>query len=218
MFQISYPFSIAQVVPRDRSAHSHLSFCLLSKNLSIKSTCCFVWVWNLVLHATGRTWIEGVWEQCAEENIETKKEELVGCWRKLHNEGIHNLRLSQNITVIISRRIRWRGHVAYMGNEKCIEISGLKTKGNISPSRPRSKWEDNIRADLRETGWEYVDWTNLAQDMDQWRALVNVVMNFRVPLKAKNFLTSRVTTSFLLLVISQFPFAMFDYPLLYDSY
>jgi hypothetical protein len=47
--------------------------------------------------------------------------------------------------------------------------------------RPRRRWEDNIRMDLRETGWEGVDWMHLAQDRDMWRALVNMVMNFRVP-------------------------------------
>jgi len=53
-----------------------------------------------------------------------------------------------------------------------------------------TEWEDNIRMDLRETGWEGVDWMHLAQDMDQWLAVVNTVMKIRVPYKVGNFLTS----------------------------
>jgi hypothetical protein len=47
--------------------------------------------------------------------------------------------------------------------------------------RPRRRWVDNIKMDLREIGWDGVDWIDLAQDRDQWRALVNTVMNLRVP-------------------------------------
>jgi hypothetical protein len=47
--------------------------------------------------------------------------------------------------------------------------------------RPRRRWVDNIKMDLREIGWDGVDWIDLAQDRDQWRALVNTVMNRRVP-------------------------------------
>jgi hypothetical protein len=47
--------------------------------------------------------------------------------------------------------------------------------------RPRSRWEDNIRMNLREIGWGGMDWIDLAQDRDQWRALVNTVINLRVP-------------------------------------
>jgi hypothetical protein len=57
--------------------------------------------------------------------------------------------------------------------------------------RPRRRWYDNIRMDLREIGWEIVDWMHLAQDRDHWLALVNTVMNFQ-----GNFLTSLVTVSF----------------------
>jgi hypothetical protein len=56
-----------------------------------------------------------------------------------------------------------------------------KPEGKKPPVRPRSRWEDNIRIDLREIGLGGIDWIDLAQDRDQWRALVNTVMNLRVP-------------------------------------
>jgi hypothetical protein len=55
-----------------------------------------------------------------------------------------------------------------------------KPEGKIPLGRPRGKWKDDIRVDLKEIGWEGVDWIHLAQDRDQWRGLVNTVMNFRV--------------------------------------
>jgi hypothetical protein len=55
--------------------------------------------------------------------------------------------------------------------------------------RPRHRWEDNIKMDLHEVGCRDMDWIELAQDRDRWRALVNTVMNFRVELNARNFLT-----------------------------
>jgi hypothetical protein len=56
-----------------------------------------------------------------------------------------------------------------------------KPEGRRSLGRPRRRWVDNIEIDLREIGWDGVDWVNMAQDRDQWRALVNTVMNLRVP-------------------------------------
>jgi hypothetical protein len=55
-----------------------------------------------------------------------------------------------------------------------------KPEGKRPLGRPRRKWEDGIRMDLREIGWGRVDWIQLAQDRDRWQALVNMVMNFRV--------------------------------------
>jgi hypothetical protein len=55
-----------------------------------------------------------------------------------------------------------------------------KSKGIRSLGRPRRRWVDNIKLDLREIGWGGIDWIILAQDRDQWRALVNTVMNLRV--------------------------------------
>jgi hypothetical protein len=56
-----------------------------------------------------------------------------------------------------------------------------KPKRKRPLGRPSCRWEDNIRMDLREIGWEDVDWMHVVQDRDQWRTLVNTVMNFRVP-------------------------------------
>jgi hypothetical protein len=55
-----------------------------------------------------------------------------------------------------------------------------KPEGKRPLGRPRRRWVGNIRMDLGEIGWDGMDWIDLAQDMDQWRALVNTVMNFRV--------------------------------------
>jgi hypothetical protein len=64
------------------------------------------------------------------------------------------------------------------------------SKGKNHLEKIEVRWEDNIRMDLREKGWEHVAWMHLDQDRDQWRAVVNTVMNLRVPQKAGNFLTS----------------------------
>jgi hypothetical protein len=57
----------------------------------------------------------------------------------------------------------------------------VRSEGKRSPGRSRRRWEYNIRMDLREIGWGDMDWIDLAQDRDQWKALVNTVMNLRVP-------------------------------------
>jgi hypothetical protein len=56
-----------------------------------------------------------------------------------------------------------------------------KPEGKRLLGRPRRRWVDNIKMDLREIGWDSMDWIDLAQDRDQWRALVNTAMNLRVP-------------------------------------
>jgi hypothetical protein len=56
--------------------------------------------------------------------------------------------------------------------------------------RPRRRWEDNIKMNVKEIGWEGVEWMHVAQDRDQWRAVVNTVMTLRFPKKERNFLTT----------------------------
>jgi len=84
--------------------------------------------------------------------------------------------------------------VARMGEGRGVHrVLVGKPEGKRSLGRPRRIWEDNIKMDLREVGGGG-DWTELAQDRDRWRALVNTVMNLRVPQSAGNFLTSCSTS------------------------
>jgi hypothetical protein len=62
--------------------------------------------------------------------------------------------------------------------------------------RPRHRWEDNIIMDIREIGWGGVDWIDMLEDRDQWRALVNAVMKFRIPQNIGKFLSSCITGGF----------------------
>jgi hypothetical protein len=104
-------------------------------------------------------------------------------WRKLHNEKLHDLYSSPNIVrVIKSRRMRWAGHVAWMGEGRGMyRVLVGKPEGKRPLGSPRRSWEDNIKMDLQEVGCGGMDWIELAQNRDRWRALVNVVMNLRVP-------------------------------------
>ena len=84
--------------------------------------------------------------------------------------------------VIKSRRMRWAGHVARMGEERGeYRVLVGKPEGKRPLGRPRRRWVDNIRMDLQEVGCGYVDWIGLAQDRDRWRTLVSAVMILRVP-------------------------------------
>ncbi|KAJ4435893.1 hypothetical protein ANN_18513 [Periplaneta americana] len=77
---------------------------------------------------------------------------------------------------------RWAGHVARMGESRnAYRVSVGRPEGKRLSGRPRHRWEDNIKMDLREVGYDGRDWINLAQDRDQWRAYVRVAMNLRVP-------------------------------------
>jgi hypothetical protein len=68
-----------------------------------------------------------------------------------------------------------------MGEERNIyRVLTGKPEGERPLERPRCRWEDGIRMDLRETGWGSVDWIHLSQDRDRWRALVDTVMNLRI--------------------------------------
>jgi hypothetical protein len=110
------------------------------------------------------------------------RDEVTGEWRKLHSEELHNLYSPPNIIrQIKSIRMRWAGHVARMGEEGNVYRVWMgKPEGKRPLGRPRRRWEDGIRMNLREIGWGSVDWIQLAQDRDRWRALVNTVMNLRV--------------------------------------
>jgi hypothetical protein len=76
----------------------------------------------------------------------------------------------------------WAWHVARMGEKgNAYRILVGKPAGKRQLGRPRSRWVDNNKIDLTEIGWDGMDWIDLAQDRDQWRAVVNTVMNLRVP-------------------------------------
>jgi hypothetical protein len=106
---------------------------------------------------------------------------VTGDWRKLHNEELRNLYSSTNRT-ITSRRMRWARHVTRMGEKRnAYRILVGKPEGKGPQGRPRRMWVDNIKIDLREIGCDGVDWIDLAQDRDQWGALVHTVMKLRVP-------------------------------------
>jgi hypothetical protein len=112
-----------------------------------------------------------------------KRDEVTGGWRKLHNEELHGLYCSPSIVRMIkARRMSWAGHVVRMGEVRGAHNILVGRPERRRPlGRPRRRWEDNIKIDLRETGFGDVDWIHWAQDRDRWRALVNTVMNLRVP-------------------------------------
>jgi hypothetical protein len=120
-----------------------------------------------------------------------KRDEVTGEWRKLHNEELRDLYSSPSIIRMVkSRRMRWAGHVARMGRggeerrreeRNAYRLLVGKPEGKRPLGRPGHMWVDNIRMNLGEVGWGDVDWIGLAQDRNRWRALVNSVINLRVP-------------------------------------
>jgi hypothetical protein len=106
---------------------------------------------------------------------------VTGEWRKLHNEELHDLYSSSSILRIMkSKRMRWVGNVARIGDKKnAYRLVVGKPEEKRQLGRPRSNRVDNIRMDLAEVELGDVDWIGLAQDRNRWGALVNSVLTIR---------------------------------------
>jgi hypothetical protein len=99
--------------------------------------------------------------------------------------------------MIKSRRMRWAGHVARMVMKRnAYRMLVGMPYGKRPLKRPRRKWVDNIKTNLKEIGWNGMDWIDLAHNRNQWRALVNTVMNLRVARRVERFLSSCTIDNF----------------------
>ncbi|KAJ4445744.1 hypothetical protein ANN_12429 [Periplaneta americana] len=170
------------------SVEKLLSSSLLSKNLKVRIYKTVILpvllygceTWTLTLREEHRL---RVFENKALRKIfGAKRDEVTGEWRKLHNAELHALYSSPDvIRNIKSRRLRWAGHVARMGESRnAYSVLVGRPEGKRPLGRPRRRWEDNIKMYLREVGYDDRDWINLAQDRDRWRAYVRAAMNLRV--------------------------------------
>jgi hypothetical protein len=161
---------------------------LLSKNLKIKIYRTIILpvvlygceTWSLTLEEERRL---RVFENRVLRVFGPKRNEVTGEWRKLHNEGLNDLYSLPNIVrVLKSRRMRWAGHLARMGEDRGVHRMLVgKPEGKRPLGRPRRRWENNIKMDLQEVGGGRRDWMKLAQDRNRWRALVGTVRDCRVP-------------------------------------
>jgi hypothetical protein len=116
------------------------------------------------------------------EIFRAKRDEIIGR-RKLHNEELHNLYGSASIIRMIkSRKMIWTRHVARMGEKRnAYRVLVGTPEGKRPLGRPRYRWYYNIKVDLEGIGWNGMDCIDLARERDQWRVLVNTVLNLRVP-------------------------------------
>ncbi|KAJ4445627.1 hypothetical protein ANN_12309 [Periplaneta americana] len=169
------------------SVEKLLSSSLLSKNLKVRIYKTIILpvvlygceTWTLTLREEHRL---RVFENKVLRKIfGAKRDEVTGEWRKLHNTELHELYSSPDIIRNIkSRRLRWAGHVARMGESRnAYRVLVGRPEGKRPLGRPRRRWEDNIKMDLREVGCDDRDWINLAEDRDRWRAYVRAAMNLR---------------------------------------
>jgi hypothetical protein len=111
-----------------------------------------------------------------------KRNEVIGSWRKLHNKELHDINSSPSIIRVIKSRTRLAGRVARFGAKRNADRSLVgKPEGKRPLGMAKCTWQDNIKMDLIELGWGGMDWIDLAHDRDQWRAVMNTVMNLRVP-------------------------------------
>jgi hypothetical protein len=135
----------------------------------------------LVTHFGGGT--DRVFENRVLRKVFGLKREEDGSWRKLHNDELHSLYSSPNIVKVVkSRTMRWAEHVARMGEGRGVyRVLVGRPEGKRPLVRPRQRWEDNIKMDLRKIGIDGANWLRLDQDRVQWQAFVSTVRNLRVP-------------------------------------
>jgi hypothetical protein len=162
---------------------------LLSKNLKIKIYRNIILpvvlygceTWSLTLREERR--LRVFEDRVLRRIFGLKRDEVTGEWRKLQNEELNDLySLPNTVRVVKSRRMRWTGHEARMGEDRDVyRVLVGKPEGKRPLGKPRRRWEDNIMINLQKVGGGGGDWMELAQDRDRWRALVGTVRNFRVP-------------------------------------
>ena len=104
-------------------------------------------------------------------------------WRSSHTEELQYFYSSpNNVRVIKSGRIRWAEYVARMGEWRgAYRVLVVRPEGKRPLGRHKLKWENNIKVGIQEVRWRRMDWIDLAQERERWRAVVNVVMNLPVP-------------------------------------
>jgi hypothetical protein len=112
-----------------------------------------------------------------------KRDEVIGVWRKLNNEELHSSYSSSNIIRMIkSKRIKWAGHVALMGEKRNGYRVLVGKPGRKRPlGRPRREWEYNIKMDLREIGWGSMNSIHVAQDRDSLPSSAEVRSGGAIP-------------------------------------
>ncbi|KAJ4438974.1 hypothetical protein ANN_14928 [Periplaneta americana] len=169
------------------SVEKLLSSSLLSKNLKVRIYKTVILpdvlygceTWTLTLREEHR--LRMFENKLLRKIFGAKRDEVTGEWRKLHNTELHALYSSPDIIRNIkSRRLRWTGYVAHMGESRNgYRVLVGRPEGKRPLGRPRRRWEDNIKMDLRDLGFDDSEWINFAQDRDQWQAYVRAAMNLR---------------------------------------